>query len=130
MYGFDMNSWTPANCLSRLKVNNSLTGKAICKMRNTIVAAVGAGLAVTGMALAAPAGAAPSGQTSAQQTIKELEAEGYRVIQTRVGSGSLDNCTVNAVRPGRDITDLRAAPRGNTEEVVRYTTVYVDLKCG
>lgn len=99
-------------------------------MRKTVIATLTAGLALAGVALAGPAAAAPTGQTSAQQTIKELEAEGYRVIQTKVGSGSIDNCTVSAVRPGRDITELRAAPRGNTEEVVRYTTVYVDLKCG
>ncbi|MGV0740942.1 hypothetical protein [Mycolicibacterium sp. XJ870] len=99
-------------------------------MRNTVIAAVAAGLAITGLALAGPAAAAPTGQTSARQTIKDLEAEGYRVIQTKVGSGSLDKCTVSAVRPGRDVTELKAAPRGNTEEVVRYTTVYVDLKCG
>lgn len=99
-------------------------------MRNKAIAALAAGFALTGLALAGPAAAAPTGQTSAQQTIKDLEAEGYRVIQTRVGSGSIDKCTVNAVRPGRDITELKAAPRGNTEEVVRYTTVYVDLKCG
>lgn len=99
-------------------------------VKNTVVATAAAGLALSALALAGPAAAAPGGAGSAQQTIKQLEDEGYRVIQTRVGSGSLDNCTVNAVRPGRDITDLRAAPRGNTEEVVRYTTVYVDLKCG
>jgi two-component system sensor histidine kinase TrcS len=34
--------------------------------------------------------------------------------QTRVGSGSIDKCTVISVRPGRPITDLTAAPRGNT----------------
>ncbi|MDV3125430.1 hypothetical protein M1247_10945 [Mycobacterium sp. 21AC1] len=99
-------------------------------MRKPFIATVTAGLAITGLALAGPAAAAPSGPSSAQQTIKQLESEGYRVIQTRVGSGSLDNCRVSAVRPGRAVTELTAAPRGNTEERVRYTTVYVDLKCG
>jgi|SRR5690242_12500530 hypothetical protein len=98
-------------------------------MRKPVVAIVAVSLAVTGIALAAPAAAAPSGQ-SAQQTIQQLESEGYKVIQTRVGTGSIDKCTVSAVRPGRPITDLTAAPRGNTIEVVRYTTVYVDLACG
>ncbi|WP_066901730.1 hypothetical protein [Mycolicibacterium houstonense] len=98
--------------------------------RNTIVATVGTALALGGLALAGPAAAAPTGAETAQQTIKKLQDEGYRVIQTRVGSGSIDRCQVSAVRPGRDITELKAAPRGNTEERVRYTTVYVDLHCG
>ncbi|MUL81608.1 MULTISPECIES: hypothetical protein [unclassified Mycolicibacterium] len=98
--------------------------------RNTVVAAVGTGLTLGALALAGPAAAAPSGTDSAQHTIQKLQDEGYRVIQTRVGSGSLGDCRVNAVRPGRDITELKAAPRGNTEERVRYTTVYVDLACG
>ncbi|MGV9802324.1 hypothetical protein ACWDTP_30175 [Mycobacterium sp. NPDC003449] len=98
-------------------------------MRKTIIASVTAGLAITGMALAGPVAAAPSGPSSAQQTIKDLQAEGYRVIQTKVGSGPIDKCTVSAIRPGRDVTELRAAPRGNTEEFVRYTTVHVDLAC-
>ncbi|CRZ17951.1 hypothetical protein [Mycolicibacterium neworleansense] len=98
--------------------------------KNVIAATIGTGLAVGALALAGPAAAAPSGTGSAQQTIKQLQDEGYRVIQTRVGTGSIDNCSVKAVRPGRDITELKAAPRGNTEERVRYTTVYVDLACG
>lgn len=100
-------------------------------VKNTVVATTAAaGLALSALALAGPAAAAPGGAGSAQQTIKQLEDEGYRVIQTRVGTGSIDNCSVKAVRPGRDITELKAAPRGNTEERVRYTTVYVDLACG
>ncbi|OCB14173.1 hypothetical protein A5717_11760 [Mycolicibacterium porcinum] len=99
-------------------------------VKNTVVATAAAGLALSTLALAGPAAAAPGGAGSAQQTIKQLEDEGYRVIQTRVGTGSIDNCSVKAVRPGRDITELKAAPRGNTEERVRYTTVYVDLACG
>ncbi|MDH6199005.1 hypothetical protein M2272_005672 [Mycobacterium frederiksbergense] len=98
--------------------------------RNAIVGTVGAGLALGALGLAGPAAAAPSGMGSAHQTIKQLQDEGYRVIQSRVGTGSLDDCRVSAVRPGRDITELKAAPRGNTEERVRYTTVYVDLHCG
>lgn len=97
---------------------------------NIAAAAMGIGLAVGALALAGPAAAAPSGTGSAQQTIKQLEDEGYRVILSRVGSGSIGDCNVKAVRPGRDITELKAAPRGNTEERVRYTTVYVDLTCG
>ncbi len=98
--------------------------------KNVAVASMATGMAVGALALAGPAAAAPSGTGSAQQTIKQLEDEGYRVILSRVGSGSINDCNVKAVRPGRDITELKAAPRGNTEERVRYTTVYVDLACG
>ncbi|MHA3023669.1 hypothetical protein ACXPWS_25805 [Mycobacterium sp. BMJ-28] len=93
------------------------------------LALIPVGLAAAGLALAAPAGAAPAGPSTAQQTISQLEAEGYRVITTKVGAGSIDQCSVSGVRPGRDITELKAMPRGNTQEVVRYTTVYVDLAC-
>lgn len=99
-------------------------------VRNSVIAAIGTGLAVGALAVAGPAAAAPGGTGSAQQTINQLEDEGYRVILSRVGSGSISDCNVKAVRPGRDITELKAAPRGNTEERVRYTTVYVDLACG
>lgn len=99
-------------------------------MRKDIVVGATLGLVAVALATAGPVAAAPSGQTSAEQTIQELQNEGYRVIQSRVGSGPLESCTVKAVRQGRSITDLVGAPRGNTEERVRYTTVYVDLKCG
>jgi hypothetical protein len=87
------------------------------------------GLAAAGLLLAAPASAAPAGPSSAQQTIDQLQAEGYRVITTKVGAGSIDQCSVSGVRPGRDITELKAMPRGSAQEIVRYTTVYVDLAC-
>ena len=98
--------------------------------KTVAAATVGAGLTAGALALAGPAAAAPGGAGSAQQTIKQLEDEGYRVILSRVGSGSISDCNVKAVRPGRDITELKAAPRGNTEERVRYTTVYVDQASG
>lgn len=98
--------------------------------KNIAVATVGTGLAVGALTLAGPAAAAPGGSGSAQQTIKQLEDEGYRVILSRVGTGSIKDCNVKAVRPGREITELKNTRRGNTEERVRYTTVYVDLACG
>ncbi|MDH6246247.1 hypothetical protein [Mycobacterium sp. OTB74] len=102
-------------------------------MRN---AAIGAGIAAVvsvGVALAAPAAAdyphAVAPGASAVETINHLQSEGYKVIQSKVGNSSIDKCTVSAVRPGRDITELQARPRGNTETVKLYTTVYVDLEC-
>ncbi|ORU99476.1 hypothetical protein AWB94_01030 [Mycolicibacterium canariasense] len=59
----------------------------------------------------------------------QLEAEGHRVITTKVGAGSIDRCSASGVRPGRGSTELTAFPRGNAQQVVRCTTVYVDLAC-
>lgn len=97
-------------------------------MRKSVIA-LSVAMAVAGLNLAAPASAAPAGPADAKETISKLEADGYRVITTKVGSGSIDNCSVKGVRPGRDVTDVRNTQRGNTEEIVRYTTVYVDLAC-
>lgn len=73
--------------------------------------------------------AAPAGSKSVQDTIEQLESTGYKVILNRVGSARLDQCTVGAVRPGRDVTELRQNARDQTVERVLYTTVYVDAVC-
>ena len=52
-----------------------------------------------------------------------LQTEGFRVIESRVGSGSIDNCTVTAVRHGRELSSQEGKLRGQN------TTVYVDLGC-
>lgn len=102
-------------------------------MRNLVkgagVAAVSAGLA--GLFFAEPAVAAPSGESNARETIDKLEADGYRVVLSRVGSGALDKCSVQAVRPGRNVHDnwVQQGPTGNVGNPVRYTTVHVDLSC-
>lgn len=61
--------------------------------------------AVTGGALSAltlgfppDAWAAPSGVGSAQDTIDELQRDGYRVTLNRIGTAPLDRCTVASVR--------------------------------
>jgi len=59
------------------------------------------GLAAAIIGLAAPAAAAPTGPGNAQQTISELQAQGYTVIVNRVGTVPLDKATVVAVRPGQ-----------------------------
>ncbi len=84
-------------------------------------------LSVLAMALAAPAAARPvtppAPGESATQTIHRLQNEGFRVIESRVGSGSIDKCTVTAVRHGRELSSQGGRLRGQT------TTVYVDLGC-
>ncbi len=100
-------------------------------MRNTIgksrvVAAAMSGLAAVVIGLAgpavAPATAAPNGPSNAQQTIKELQSQGYTVIVNRVGSSPLDQAAVVAVRPGPNFS------RTDTLSAVTQRTVYVDVK--
>ncbi len=79
--------------------------------------------------LAAPALAAPSGPGSAEQTISELQSQGYNVIVNRLGSAPLDQATVVAVRPGQ--TYSRTDHSGPGDDLTTKTfnkTVYVDVK--
>ncbi|MGV0810191.1 hypothetical protein [Mycolicibacterium setense] len=54
---------------------------------------------------------------------------------SRVGSGSIDNCTVTGVRQGRGVTGPQPPVVANgitmfgPGQVLQYTTVYVDLTC-
>src|SRR3546814_560904 len=73
--------------------------------------------------------AAPSEPKSVQDTIEQLESSGYKVILNKVGSARLDQCTVGAVRTGRDVTEFRQNVRDQTVEHVLYTTIYVDAVC-
>src|SRR5690348_10787519 len=52
------------------------------------------GLTAAVIGLAAPAEAAPTGPGSAQDTISQLQADGYNVIVNRVGATPLDQATV------------------------------------
>lgn len=87
------------------------------------------------MVSAATAAAAPTGDAAATETISQLQSEGYRVILSKVGNSSLDQCTVNAVRQGHSVTGPQV-PVGaagitsfNPGQNLQYTTVYVDLDC-
>jgi hypothetical protein len=97
--------------------------------KSTFATIAATGLAAATLGLAAPAMAAPSGGGSAQDTVKSLEASGYRVILNKVGGARLDHCTVASVRPGRQITQPRTASGGDLVQQVLYTTVYVDAVC-
>jgi hypothetical protein len=93
--------------------------------------AVASGLAAAVVGLAAPATAAPTGPDNAQQTINELQAQGYTVIVNRIGTAPLDQATVVAVRPGQTYsrTDTGVAGAGNDiYTTVTNKTVYVDVK--
>lgn len=88
-------------------------------------------IGASGLGLAAPAVAAPTAQASAQATIAELESDGHRVILNKVGNGSMDKCSVTAVRQGTSVKHswIQRGPAGNVNPLVRYKTVYVDLMC-
>lgn len=52
------------------------------------------------LTLAPTAAAAPSGTSSVEQTVNQLNADGYTVIVNKVGAAPADQCTVAAVRAG------------------------------
>ena len=72
--------------------------------------------------------AAPSAAASAEEVVTSLERNGYKVILNRTGAAPLQKCEVEAVRPGRDLTEKRTVG-DNHKVVTKYTTVYVDPRC-
>ena len=79
--------------------------------------------------LAAPAQAAPTGPSNAQETISDLQAQGYTVIVNRLGNAPLEQASVVAVRPGQTYSQTDSATPGDTMETrVLNKTVYVDVK--
>lgn len=87
------------------------------------------GLAAAILGLAAPAAAAPTGPGNAQETINQLQADGYNVIVNRVGSTPLDQATVVAVRPGQTYSRTDSGTPGDSlATTVTDKTVYVDIK--
>jgi hypothetical protein len=95
----------------------------------TIVACA---LASTATGLGAAADAAPAGPSSVDATVNQLRAQGYQVIMNRVGTASLGQCTVSAVRPGQTYSRTDSGvPGAGSEPVTTITnkTVYVDVSC-
>ena len=87
------------------------------------------GLAAAILGLAAPAGAAPTGPGNAQETITELQADGYNVIVNRVGTTPLEQATVVAVRPGQTYSRTDSGNPGDSlATTVTSKTVYVDVR--
>jgi len=95
----------------------------------TLTSVLAGGLTAAVLGLAAPAGAAPAGPGSAQDTINQLQAEGYNVIVNRIGGTPLDQATVVAVRPGQTYSRTDSGNPGDSfETTVTDKTVYVDVK--
>ncbi len=87
------------------------------------------GLAAAVIGLAAPTAAAPTGPGNAQDTISELQADGYNVIVNRVGTTPLAQATVVAVRPGQTYTRTDSGNPGDSlATTVTDKTVYVDVR--
>jgi hypothetical protein len=84
------------------------------------------------MAFAGAANAAPSGAGSADQTVRELKADGLTVILNKTGTAPLDQCTVDAVRPGQTFARMDSGAPGAMDDIVTTvtaSTVYVDVSC-
>ena len=70
-------------------------------------AVIASGLGAAVLGLGAPANAAPTGPGNAEQTISQLQAQGYNVIVNRLGASQLYQATVVAVRPGQTYSPHR-----------------------
>jgi len=95
------------------------------------VIAAGA-IATAALGLAATAGAAPSGALDASQTVGQLQARGFDVIVNKVGTAPLDQCVVNAVRPGQTFSRMDSGAPGAMDDIVTTVTamtVFVDVAC-
>jgi hypothetical protein len=92
----------------------------------TTVSTVVAAMAAATVALAAPAFAAPTGPGDAQQTIEQLQRQGYTVIVNRLGTAPLDESSVVAVRPGQAFLPSASGMAGMRSE--SNNLVYVDVQ--
>ena len=97
--------------------------------RSTLAAIAGEGaLVALAVGFPAMAQAAPSVIGSAQDTVDELENNGFNVVLYKIGQGPLDQCTVNSVRPG--LTVIRPVQNGGAlVNRIVYQTVYLTAKC-
>jgi hypothetical protein len=102
-------------------------GSTMKKLGFATVAASAMAAAVIG--IAAPAQAAPSGPGSAEQTISELQRQGYTVIVNRLGNAPLDQASVVAVRSGHTYSRTdHSGPGDDLSTKLLDKTVYVDVK--
>jgi hypothetical protein len=89
-------------------------------------------LASAALGLAGTASAAPSGPSPFDDTVSQLQAQGFQVIVSRVDSAAVDHCTLNAVRPGQTFSRTDSGVPGADDDLVTTVTnktVYVDATC-
>ena len=102
-------------------------------MRNFLFTSFAAGaLASAALALAGTASAAPSGPSPIDDTISQLQAQGFNVLVRRVDSAAVNQCTLNAVRPGQTFSRTDSGAPGAADDLVTTVTnktVYVDVTC-
>jgi hypothetical protein len=97
-----------------------------------IVAVSAATLASAALVLAGVANAAPAGPGPVDQTVTQLQSDGYQVVVNKVGTAPLSNCTMGAVRPGQTYSRTDSGAPGAQDDLVTTVTektVYVDLAC-
>ena len=102
-------------------------------MKNILLTSLAAGaLASAALGLTGTATAAPSGPSSVDATVRQLQARGFQVIVSRVDSAAVDQCTLNAVRPGQTFSRTDSGVPGASDDLVTTVTnrtVYVDVTC-
>jgi hypothetical protein len=102
-------------------------------MKKILFTSLAAGaLASAALALAGTASAAPSGPSPVDDTISQLQAQGFNVLVSRVDSVAVDRCTLNAVRPGQTFSRTDSGVPGADGDLVTTVTnktVYVDVTC-
>jgi hypothetical protein len=91
-------------------------------------------LTAAALGLTATANAAPAGPSSVDTTINQLREQGFEVIVNRTGTAALEQCTINAVRPGQTFSrsDTGSGLPGSAFDIVTTVTgktVYVDIVC-
>ena len=102
-------------------------------MKNIVLTSLAAAaLASAALGLAGTASAAPSGPSSVDATVSQLQAQGFQVIVSRVDSAAMNQCTLNAVRPGQTFSRTDSGVPGANDDLVTTVTnktVYVDVTC-
>lgn len=102
-------------------------------MKKIVFTSLAAGaLASAALGLAGTASAAPTGPSPIDATIGQLQAQGFNVIVSRVDSAAVDQCSLNAVRPGQTYSRTDSGVPGAQDDLVTTVTnktVYVDLVC-
>jgi hypothetical protein len=89
-------------------------------------------LASAALVMAGVANAAPAGPTPVDQTVSQLQADGYQVMVNKVGTAPLGNCTISAVRPGQTYSRTDSGAPGAQDDLVTTVTgktAYVDVAC-
>lgn len=103
-------------------------------MKKLLTSLAAGALTAAALGLTATANAAPAGPSSVDATIDQLRAQGLEVIVNRTGTAALEQCTINAVRPGQTFsrTDSGSGKPGSWNDLVTTVTsntVYVDVSC-